>query len=389
VLRVSANPRRGDACVKLLWNVICITLVLMRKCKKCLLPETVPGSEIDVSGLCSFCRQHTLANRAEADMARRHHEADLEKTLRTVHGQGDYDCLVNLSGGKDSCLLLHRVRNEYGLRVLAFTTDINIPEVAWENIRRTLQKVDVDHVVYKPPREFYRKLYRFLLQNQEERGAVRTVCYVCAPLYEGYALQLAVEKNVPLVLAGYSPGQPEPERMVYEFSREVIEKSDWTPPEVHNSGLFSEDELSHFWNPFRYRAGTVFPRYLAPFHAWHYSQEENIRKVVELGLIRNSTKASPVHSNCPLNWLLMYSDLKHLGYNPYAPEFSKLIRDGKASRTYWKVMGPVVNTMIRTNTFLGKNVRDSLRSLDLKPEDLKITRSATSKGEFYPGRKPS
>ena len=359
----------------------------MRKCQNCLLPETVPGADIDASGLCDFCRQHPASDPSQTEAARQCYEADLERTLRTVHGEGDYDCLVNLSGGKDSCLLLHRVRNDYGLRVLAFTTDINVPEVAWENIRHTMAKVDVHHVIHTPPKEFYYKLYRFLLQNQEERGAVRTVCYVCAPLYEGYALQLAVEKRIPLVLAGYSPGQPEPDRMVYEFSSTLLENTDWTPPEVRESGLFSETELGYFWNPLRYPEGTRFPRYLAPFHAWSYSQEDNIKRVVELGLIQSSTKASPVHSNCPLNWLLMYSDLKHLGYNPYAPEFSKLIREGKANRTYWKIMGPVVDTMIRTQTFLGKNVRESLKSLDLKPVDLKITRAASSKSVLYPGRK--
>ena len=56
-----------------------------------------------------------------------------------------------------------------------------------------------------------------------------------------------------------------------------------------------------------------------------------MKKVVQLGLVSNSRHASPVHSNCPLNWLLMYSDLQNLHYNPYAPEFSTLIREGKAS----------------------------------------------------------
>lgn len=357
----------------------------MRRCKRCLLPEAVPGSDIDAEGLCSFCRESDDARIGLVEAARKQYEADLEATLRSTKGGRDYDCVVNLSGGKDSCLLLHRVRREYGLRVLAFTTDVNIPEVAWENIERTLKVVDVDHVVYKPPREFYYKLYRFLLQNQEERGAVRTVCYVCAPLYEGYALQLAIDRQIPLVLAGYSPGQPEPERMVYEFSQSSLQNTDWTPVEVRESGLFTETELNHFWNPFRYPPGTHFPRYLAPFHAWPYSQEENMRAVVDLGLIQSSRKASPVHSNCPLNWLLMYSDLKQLGYNPYAPEFSKLIREGKANRTYWKVMGPVVDTMIRTQSFLGKNVRASLETLDLKAGDLKVTRAASSSSELYPG----
>ena len=101
-----------------------------------------------------------------------------------------------------------------------------------------------------------------------------------------------------------------------------------------------------------------------------------MKKVVELGLASNSRHASPIHSNCPLNWLLMYSDLKHLHYNPYHPEFSKLIREGKASRAQWRVGAPVVNTMIRTKTFLGRNVRTSLKDLDLREEDLRITRPA-------------
>jgi hypothetical protein len=361
----------------------------MRRCKQCLLPESVPGCGLNAAGVCAFCRNSASNDAQSAETARHGFEQDLERTLESVRGVGDYDCIVNLSGGKDSCLLLHRIRKDYGLRVLAFTADVNIPKVAWENIERTLGKVDVDHVVYKPPKDFYRKLYGFLLRNQEERGAVRTVCYVCAPLYEGYSIQLAVDKSIPLVFAGYSPGQPEPERMTYEFSQPLIVDTDWTPSEVRDSSLFSDGELRHFWNPHRFPAGTRFPRYLAPYHAWRYSQAENMRRVVELGLIQNSTKASPIHSNCPLNWLLMYSDLKNLGYNPYAPEFSKLIREGKASRKYWKIMGPVVDKMIRTQSFLGKNVRHSLKDLAIQPDELKITRPATSTGTVFPGRKPA
>jgi hypothetical protein len=325
-----------------------------------------------------MCREYRGADHSSEEEARKLREADLEEALRSCRGGAEFDCLVNFSGGKDSCYLLYKLKQEYGLNVLAFTTDMNVPAVAWENITRTVDKLGVAHIVYKPPQEFYRKLYRYLLQNQEARGAVRTVCYVCAPLFEGYALGLAVDKKIPLVLAGYSPGQPEPERMVYEFSRAMITQTDWTPSELQESGEFVEEELELFWNPFRYPAGTRFPRYLAPFHAWPYSQQETMKKVVELGLVSSSKHASPVHSNCPLNWLLMYSDLKNLGYNPYVPEFAKLIREGKASRTQWRLGIPMVNTMIRTKTFLGRNVKTSLEWLDLKSEDLKITRPASS-----------
>lgn len=345
-----------------------------KKCTSCLLPAAVPNANLGSSSTCQFCVDDTQLQSQQSEVRRQQYEADLKIALEQCRGKGEYDCLVNLSGGKDSCLLLHKLKREYGLNVLAYTTDMNVPEVAWANIRRTVDLLDVPHISFRPPTEFYKKMFRHLLANQEARGAVRTVCYVCAPLFEGYSLKLAIEKKIPLVLAGYAPGQPEPDRMEYEFSRSLLCEKDWTPPELVESGLFSETELDLFWNPLKYPADTVFPRYLAPFHAWEYSQEEAMDLVVELGLIKNKKNANPIHSNCPVNWLLMYSDLKHLGFNPYWPEFSKLIREGKASKNYWSIMGRVVDFMIRKKIFLGKNVSKSLTWLGMKESELAITR---------------
>jgi hypothetical protein len=219
----------------------------------------------------------------------------------------------------------------------------------------------------------YTNIFRYCLQHQEERGAVYTVSYVYAPLFEGDAIKLALEKNIPLVLAGYSPGQPEPERMLYEFSRKLICETDWTPPALKESGQFTASELSHFFSPSQYPTGTKFPRYLAPFHAWPYNQNEIMKNVVEYGLVKSSKHASPIFSNYPINWLLMYSDIRHFGYNPYHPEFSALIREGKASLTYWKMIGPFVNFMIRNKLFLAREVTKNLKWLDLNENDLKIT----------------
>ena len=303
--------------------------------------------------------------------ARRH---DLDKALAECRGQGPYDALVCLSGGKDSLDLLYRVRVDYGLNVLAFTADANIPDVAWRSIRRTVDRLGVDHLIYRPSAAFYRKLFAYLLRNQEERGAVYTVSYVYAPLFEGDALRVATERGIPLVLAGYSPGQPEPERMEYEFSRKLVSETDWTPPGLTEAGEFNATELARFWNPRRYPAGTRFPRYLAPFHAWDYDQNATMKRVAKLGLVERASHANPIYSNYPVNWLLMYSDLRNFGYNPYAPEFSALIRSGKASRLYWKFMAPCVDFMIRRKILLGANTTRHLRWLGLTADELKITR---------------
>jgi hypothetical protein len=339
-----------------------------------LLPEAVPGSNFDRDGVCLQCRDFRPDNRSRAEEARKICEADLESTLRDVRGAGSYDCLVPLSGGKDSVFLIHRLKNDYGLRVLAHTTDINIGPIAWSNIHRAVERLDVEHLVYRPSMAFYRKLFRFLLMSQEARGAVHTISYAYGPLFESNALRTATALKIPLVLAGYSPGQPLPERMLYEFPRMSISEVDWTPSELRESGLFDASDLTRFWNPADYPPGTAFPRYLAPYHAWSYNQDEIMSKVVELGLIDSKKKASPVYSNYPINWLLMYSDLKNFGYNPYAPEFSALIREGKASRMYWRFMAPFVDWMIRNKVLMGREVTKHMQWLGLVDDDLVIRR---------------
>ena len=147
----------------------------MKHCKQCNLPEAVPGSDFNEKSICRFCVDYEKTDIIKQEEKRREREADLEKALAACRGKGRYDCLVPLSGGKDSLALVHRLKAEYNLNVLAFTTNINLPAIAWENIRRTLKKLDIEHVSYRPRVEFYHKMFRYCLQNQEERGAVYTV----------------------------------------------------------------------------------------------------------------------------------------------------------------------------------------------------------------------
>ncbi len=345
---------------------------IMSFCKNCLLPGTVPGADLDDRQVCHFCREHDAQKHTDDEEKRRAREADLEKALISCRNQGAYDCLVPFSGGKDSLYLLYKLKVDYKLKILAYTTNLNIPPLAWRNIHRALKILDIDHISYSPSYRFYSKLFRYLFQNQEERGAVYTISYVYAPLFEGDAIRLAIEKEIPLILAGYSPGQPEPERMLYEFSPKLLQKVDWTPPTLKKSGYFTAEELEKFYNPTQLPESTRFPRYLAPFHAWPYNQAEVMAAVVKHRLVTSTKQANPIFTNYPINWLCMYSDLKHFGYNPYQTEFSALVREGKASRTYWKIARPIVNTMIRKKIMLGREVENGLKWLKLEENDLKI-----------------
>ena len=106
----------------------------MPRCVKCLLPDRVPGADLDRDGVCHFCRSHSTAVPTIDPERQRVWKEDLERTLKEVRGKSRYDVLVCMSGGKDSLYLLYKAKVEYGLNVLAFTTDVNLPPIAWRNI---------------------------------------------------------------------------------------------------------------------------------------------------------------------------------------------------------------------------------------------------------------
>lgn len=346
----------------------------MKTCKKCLIPKDYPQARIDKAGICSFCRDYEKTDLEKVKRQRLAREKDLEDALRNSKGKGRYDCIVMLSGGKDSAYLLYRAKVEYGLRMLAFTCDAGgyTGDIAMRNIKKTVNKLNVDHVMYTPSVDFYKKLFSFLLKNQTAEGAVKTVCYVCYPLSQGYALDLAITHKIPLILEGCSPGQPDPEIMVYEVPPKHICEESWLPKAIKESGVFSSEELAHFWDPARYPKDTQFPRILMPFHAWEYNQGEVMKKVVELGLIKSKKWASPVYSNCLLNWLMMYSDTKNFNYNPYLFEFAKLIRGGKAGKWQWFLIDRMLKFMLKHRILLGRYIPFMLKELKLKKENLCI-----------------
>jgi len=341
-------------------------------CIKCLLPSTVPEANLDDEGICELCKNFTKHNEKVQEKQRIKYEKNLEKSLRECKcNNGDYDVMVSFSGGKDSIYLLHRIVKEYKLRVLAYTSNYDMPTVALDNISRTIKKLGIDHIVYTPKEEFYKKFIVYLLKNQNKKGAVHTVCYFWLNIREGDMLKIAMEKNIPLILTGYAPGQPEPERMLYEMPIERI-RQDWTPYELFESGLFEEKDKKRFWDGTSYSKDTRFPRFLACFHAWKYNQQEVIETVSREGYVSRKKHAHPLYSNFILNWLFMYLDIKKLGYNPYMPEFSKLIREGKASYKRWKILYPLINFMIINKINVGKQVNTGLKKLGVTLKDLGV-----------------
>lgn len=117
-----------------------------KRCVKCIIDRTVPGAIFDKKGVCNFCH---LQEKMEKDFPT---EDEGKKILieiaSKIKKQGKrkkYDCIVGVSGGRDSSFTLHYVTKVLGLRPLAvhFNDGFGNP-TAGENMIKICRTLDVD-----------------------------------------------------------------------------------------------------------------------------------------------------------------------------------------------------------------------------------------------------
>jgi len=359
-------------------------MLLLKRCTKCLMPSNYPDISFDDKGVCSYCLglQHYGVTRDKdvcSKIARKDElKQEFEKTLDENRGKGEYDCIINLSGGKDSTYLLYMMKTLYNLRILAYTLDNGfISPIAIENIKRTITGLDIDHIYLTPNAEFLKRFFRYLLfsidnKSLERNGYLRSICPVCSDqLILGNSLKEAAERKIPFIMAGKGPHQIT--RYFYEVSRDKIESS-WIPDWVTPDNGFIEDDKRHFWNPGLDVKENSLPRVIFPFHVLDYPPPEKIMKeVVRLGLI-DKKNVSPRVTNCHINWLFQYLDRKR-DYDPLVEEISYEVRTGMSSRIKSLILLElsrfVVKSGIYNNFIRPREINFVSKFLDLNIKDLK------------------
>jgi asparagine synthetase B (glutamine-hydrolysing) len=113
----------------------------LRRCTRCILPHTFPFISFDADGVCNFCRE-PVPSRGDGRAAL---EERIAKYRRT---DGSRDCIVALSGGRDSCYGLHVLKRELGLNPIAYTYDwAMVTDEARRNCSRVCAELGVEHVI--------------------------------------------------------------------------------------------------------------------------------------------------------------------------------------------------------------------------------------------------
>jgi glucosamine--fructose-6-phosphate aminotransferase (isomerizing) len=115
-------------------------LKAMRRCSRCLLPETMPFIAYDKDGVCNYCHNYSpWVRRPESDL-----DAEL---ARYRSADGSPDCVVAFSGGRDSSYGLHLLKTRYGMTPLCFSYDWGmVTDLARRNQARMCGKLGIEHI---------------------------------------------------------------------------------------------------------------------------------------------------------------------------------------------------------------------------------------------------
>ncbi len=165
----------------------------MKFCTNCVFAATAATPlTFDEEGVCSGCRAAKLKDKINW-MEREDLFVELIDEYRNPEG---YDCLLPVSGGKDSYFAAH-IAKKYNLKALMVTYHgNNYTEEGERNLYRMKEEFNFDHIVFKPSLEVLKKLNRL---GFEETGDMNWHCH--AGIFT-YPMQIAVKYNIPLVFCG-------------------------------------------------------------------------------------------------------------------------------------------------------------------------------------------
>lgn len=172
-----------------------------RICSRCIIDTTVPGVSFDKNGICNFCKVH---DKLEKEFPQNEDGRKiLKRVVEEVKKAGrtkKYDCIVGISGGRDSTYNLYLIKKIFGLRPLAihFNDGFGNP-VAGENMLRTTERLGVDlRTITSDWRESKDLKIAFLKASTPDLEEATDVG-IATSLYAA-----AVQENVKYILVGQS-----------------------------------------------------------------------------------------------------------------------------------------------------------------------------------------
>ncbi|MCK4271121.1 ATPase [bacterium] len=317
----------------------------MQRCQRCIMPGIPRLITLDEDGICHQCRNYRpIRMKGEKELI----------TLLDSHRKrkSEYDCIVTVSGGRDSAFTLLKLVKDYKLKVLAVNYENPFADdQAKANIKNMIKKLSVDLVQFK----FGNNIHEKILKNniiawfhKPSPAMVPVICVGCKIIWPRI-MKIAKEHNIRCIVNGGNPYE------YTSFKKELLGVN-------QNAGLVS----AYFFNIFRlarealHNLSYLKPKYLPftikgflfanqyaigsrllgfkldkidLFHYITWNEDEVLTRIQnELDWQPPADLVSTWRFDCRLSLLKDFMYLTCLGVTEKDDFYSKLVRESKMSR---------------------------------------------------------
>ena len=293
-----------------------------KRCTACVLPSTFPGISFDHAGICNFCRDY------EPPAPDSGKEQELERIFEKLKNRkGRYDCIVPVSGGKDSTYVLYLIKTKYKLNPLTVTLDNYFRSAqADQNLQRALKIADVDHLMITPRWSIMQKLYQRFLDNEGKGKFVSEFCIPCNIAIWTAVNQIGGLYGIPIIYGGIREIESSPPE-IFGFSSqyfknialEVLTEDDvheFAPYPMDYKNASFDDELGSIW--------------IFDYLYWDRNKEKAALR--EMGWEKGRENIGDIHMDCELHGLCNQFHKQSWGSVRTALHYSKMIRRGDMER---------------------------------------------------------
>jgi hypothetical protein len=172
---------------------------MTKQCARCLMPDTYPDIIFDSNGVCNHCLEYK-----EIEILGE------ERFLQKIHSKRgeQYDCVLGISGGKDSSYVAYLAKKKFGLRPLAVSYDFPfMVDLARKNIKAVCDSLGIDLIVVKSRNDLEYKLMRNHLMSLATTGTTWGQCMFCHYGIEAVLYDKAKSNGIPFILSGVTPNE--------------------------------------------------------------------------------------------------------------------------------------------------------------------------------------
>jgi len=317
----------------------------MKRCTRCILPESYPGITYDAKGVCDLCTGHKERKYLGEEALKK----DIESFYRKRGERNDnYDCLLGVSGGRDSSYLLYVLTKVLNLKVLAYSADHGfVPDQAKLNMKNAVEKTNTELIV-----ESYDIIKKCLghttsaWARKPSLEMIETFCTGCRLEVIRGMINLAKKKNIPVIIRGGTPFElaidyktrlislnkkGNTSSMMLGYLSQIIRNPKWIMNRNYMMNQFKEYYYLFHQPKLIKKAGILK---LRPFFDYFRWEEKRVIKTIkdELRWDKNPNSESTWRGDCDIASLKLYLYKQYLGFNDKAVGLSHLIRDKQISR---------------------------------------------------------